>query len=305
MKLLVDVGNRRLKWASALDARGDFERSGALDFAGARELPALAAQWAHLAPDSVWVACVGAGAARQALARHVRETWEIEPVFICARARQAGVVNGYAQPAALGGDRWAALLAAGALHPRRALIVVDAGSAVTVDLLDCGVFRGGVILPGLRAMRAALARCVAHINAGADELPLSVDSVTSADSSLSDSSPPDSPSSPDAPLPHSPLPGSPLPNSPSPDSPPIAMPNSLATDTAAAVAAGAIFALAGGVELALARQRAALPASRRGECLVLATGGDAAQLMPLLAGEVTPAPQLVLRGLALIAGAAR
>ncbi|MGR3985203.1 MAG: type III pantothenate kinase [Gammaproteobacteria bacterium] len=261
MKLLIDVGNRRLKWASAPDARGRFARRGEMDFAGARELPALAAQWAQLAPDSVWVSCVAAAAARRALARQVRAAWALEPVFIRARARQAGVVNGYAEPAALGGDRWAALLAAEALHPRRALIVVDAGTAVTVDLLDRGVFRGGVILPGLRAMRAALARRAESIAAGADDLP-----------------------------------SSPL---------PAAMPSPLATDTAAAVAAGAVFALAGGVELALARQLAALPASRRRECLVVATGGDAAQLTPLLAREITPAPDLVLRGLAVIAGAAQ
>ncbi|MDA7968312.1 MAG: type III pantothenate kinase [Gammaproteobacteria bacterium] len=259
VKLLVDVGNRRLKWASARGANGGFEQSGALDFAGADELPALAAQWAQLAPDSVWVSCVAAPPAREALARQVREAWSLDPVFIRARARQAGVVNGYAEPGALGGDRWAALVAAGAQHPRRALIVVDAGTAVTVDLLDCGVFRGGVILPGLRAMRAALTRRAEGINAG---------------------------------------------GAPDSENSPAELPDALATDTDAAVAAGAALALAGGVELALARQRASLPSARRRGCLVVATGGDAAQLAPLLGCEVAPAPDLVLRGLAVIAEAA-
>ena len=54
MKLLVDVGNRRLKWASARGANGGFEQNRALGFAGADELPALAAQGAQLAPGSGW-----------------------------------------------------------------------------------------------------------------------------------------------------------------------------------------------------------------------------------------------------------
>src|SRR5205085_7856667 len=42
-------------------------------------------------------------------------------------------------------------------RPNAAAVVVDAGSAVTVDLVDeHGVFRGGAILPGLRLMAQAL-----------------------------------------------------------------------------------------------------------------------------------------------------
>ncbi|MDA7972871.1 MAG: hypothetical protein MPK10_09985, partial [Gammaproteobacteria bacterium] len=87
VKLLVDVGNRRLKWASARGANGGFEQSGALDFAGADELPAPAPQWAQLAPDSVGVARVAAPPGRDALARPVRGAGSLEPGFISARAR--------------------------------------------------------------------------------------------------------------------------------------------------------------------------------------------------------------------------
>lgn len=49
---------------------------------------------------------------------------------------------------------------------RRSVIVVDAGSAITVDLVDdAGNFSGGAILPGIRMQTAALAR-------GTDALPL-------------------------------------------------------------------------------------------------------------------------------------
>jgi type III pantothenate kinase len=73
-----------------------------------------------------------------------------------ATARQAGVVNAYDTPAQLGADRWAALIGAWA-RVGRACVVVNAGTAITIDSLDdSGVFRGGVILPGLMTMLQSL-----------------------------------------------------------------------------------------------------------------------------------------------------
>jgi type III pantothenate kinase len=75
-----------------------------------------------------------------------------------------GVTNHYQVPSQLGADRWASLVAA----RRRAVaaneaaprpcIVVNTGTAVTIDALDSdGAFRGGLILPGVRLMLRALA----------------------------------------------------------------------------------------------------------------------------------------------------
>jgi len=74
-----------------------------------------------------------------------------------------------ARPARVGADRLAA--AAGAIAPRRAdAIVVDIGTAITVDLIAGGEFRGGLIMvgPGL-ALRAlgAYARRLPGIDAKA------------------------------------------------------------------------------------------------------------------------------------------
>ncbi|HAY81945.1 MAG TPA: hypothetical protein DCY79_19250 [Planctomycetaceae bacterium] len=62
-------------------------------------------------------------------------------------------------PDRVGADRLATATAANALRqPDRSAIVVDAGTAITVDLIDPpGVFQGGVILPGRDAFSAALA----------------------------------------------------------------------------------------------------------------------------------------------------
>jgi len=69
-------------------------------------------------------------------------------------------------PGRVGHDRLAAAVAANALRSAgRPAIVIDAGSAITVDLVAAdGAFEGGVILPGFRMSAEALY--------GADLLPL-------------------------------------------------------------------------------------------------------------------------------------
>ncbi len=84
-------------------------------------------------------------------------------IGFAAAASAGGVVNGYDNPAQLGADRWAALIGARGLHAGPALVVM-AGTATTVDCLDAqGVFRGGLILPGLDLMRRSLARNTAGL----------------------------------------------------------------------------------------------------------------------------------------------
>ena len=83
--------------------------------------------------------------------------------WLIAGEAAGGVYNRYARPSQLGADRWASLVAA----RRRAVesdvfpppcVVINAGTAVTVDALDSdGVFHGGIILPGPRLMLQSLA----------------------------------------------------------------------------------------------------------------------------------------------------
>ena len=160
MNLVLDLGNSRCKWALA-DAGQEpagLTPGGALaygeDFARAldnsfRALPR---------PEHAAAVCVAASAHLQTLALWVRSHWGLELQPIVTRAAQLGVTNSYKNPASLGADRWAALIAARARSPGAAC-VVDCGTALTIDALDAnGVYRGGVILPGLALMRAALLR---------------------------------------------------------------------------------------------------------------------------------------------------
>jgi type III pantothenate kinase len=92
--------------------------------------------------------------------------WRLWPHWLRPGAQAGGVRNSYAQPSQLGPDRWAALVAARRQVPG-ACVVVNAGTALTVDALDAeGVFRGGLIVPGLNLMRQALAANTARLQVG-------------------------------------------------------------------------------------------------------------------------------------------
>jgi type III pantothenate kinase len=75
-----------------------------------------------------------------------------------------GVTNGYEQPDRLGVDRWMALLGAAGMTASDC-IVIDAGSAITVDLLrGDGRHLGGAILPGFNTSLEAFKRIFSHID---------------------------------------------------------------------------------------------------------------------------------------------
>lgn len=156
--LAIDAGNSRIKWGLHTDeawrARGWTPTA----------QPQLEASWAGLPPPERIVASNVAGSAvAQALEAACR-LWPVSPRFIGAQAAQCGVSNGYADPRQLGSDRWAALITARHLFPGCDVLVVQAGTAVTIDTLAAdGRFRGGLILPGLDLMLDALARNTAGL----------------------------------------------------------------------------------------------------------------------------------------------
>jgi type III pantothenate kinase len=155
MNLIFDLGNSRCKWAQAdagLKPGGAFTYG--QDFA--RELENHFSALAR--PERVVAVSVAAAGHLQILARWVQHRWGLELEPIVTRATQLGVTNTYKDPASLGADRWAALVAARA-RLTDAVCVVDCGTALTIDALDRnGVYRGGVILPGLALMRDILLR---------------------------------------------------------------------------------------------------------------------------------------------------
>ena len=148
--LCVDCGNTRLKWGLHRD--GAWLAQGALPLAEAESVDEVLPE----RPEKA-IACNVAGPAMAQALVLAADRLHAPLAWVHAHARQCGVTNRYQQPSQLGADRWAALIGARSLHQGPCL-VVGAGTATTVDLLDRdGVFQGGLILPGLTLMRNALA----------------------------------------------------------------------------------------------------------------------------------------------------
>jgi type III pantothenate kinase len=153
-RLLVDIGNSRIKWALARGARIGPMR--AVELGQFKRFEQWLAKARSIAStESVCVAGAGAEARLQtALLDHELPAAR----FARSTAHAAGVTNGYAEPWQLGADRWVAAL--GAWHAagsRRAICSVSVGTALTLDVIDArGRHRGGVIAPGPDLMVGSL-----------------------------------------------------------------------------------------------------------------------------------------------------
>lgn len=159
MILLIDAGNTRIKWR-VVDAAGAAPTidEGALGHDAIDELAAVCARHPGL---QRMVGSNVAGA--QVAARVATATAALASRWLLPGPACCGVRNLYEQPGQLGADRWAALIGARRLHQHPCL-VVSAGTATTVDLLDeTGDFLGGLILPGVALMQQALARGTAQL----------------------------------------------------------------------------------------------------------------------------------------------
>ncbi len=160
MILAVDAGNTRVKWALH-DGRA-FISGGWVTHA---QFDKLDSQWAALAaPSSIVIGNV----AGDSVARKLRDLcarWPAALLWASSARKQAGVVNHYDEPSQLGVDRWAALIGARAMDCGAA-VVVNAGTATTIDALDRhGEFLGGIIVTGFDLMHEALAANTARLSA--------------------------------------------------------------------------------------------------------------------------------------------
>ena len=149
--LAIDAGNTRIKWG-VHDGRG-WSMTGAVPSA---ESGTLHRAWHGATLADRAIACNVAGSVVAHDLHGACERRGIRLEIIRSPAKEAGVTNGYRDPAQLGADRWAALVAAHALGPDN-VVVVNAGTALTIDALTGeGRFLGGLIVPGPAMMRASL-----------------------------------------------------------------------------------------------------------------------------------------------------
>ena len=150
--LQMDVGNSSAKWRLLMD--GAVQVRGVYVLEDAQSQQALLDCAAQV--DQVWISSVASPATESRLSAMLEQRWSLKPWFARSGAACCGLKNSYLEPARMGVDRWLAMLA-GWHRAKGRVCVVDAGSALTIDIVAAGgEHEGGYIIPGPLLMERAL-----------------------------------------------------------------------------------------------------------------------------------------------------
>ena len=155
MYLLIDVGNTRIKWRLI---KAEYCEGGAQTYYGDLADFSIFISSLERAEVDVWLAAVNKTAELSALL----DTAGLKSISVVqSKKTQSGVINSYLHPERMGIDRWLALIAAfnstERVNKYSGVIVVDAGSALTIDVLsEKGLHLGGYIVPGVMMAQRAL-----------------------------------------------------------------------------------------------------------------------------------------------------
>ena len=139
--LFVDIGHSAVKWRT-FDSKVSKE---SIEFFSASNLPNN---------ECIWLSAVA----------HLSVVDSIKTEFANVELVQPSIKHGnltiaYETPSNLGVDRFLAMLGAIKHFPKKNLLVVDLGSALTIDIVnDDGMHQGGLIMPGLKALRASFTK---------------------------------------------------------------------------------------------------------------------------------------------------
>ena len=179
MRLLVDLGNTRLKWA--LWKNGKRAIGGVFAHRGTSLEAALSNNWSSLPrPRSIHVASVVGDELEHALSAVIETHFSQPPEFVRSPAAALGVRNAYREPQRLGVDRFLAMAALHAATPR-SQVLVSCGTALTLDALDReGTHLGGLIAPSPALMRRALAEATARVGDASGQLVEIADNTVDA-----------------------------------------------------------------------------------------------------------------------------
>ena len=129
--LFLDIGNTAVKWLF-----NDKHNSVLVSDFSVELLPKA---------DQIFVSCVGD--------RSILEGLE-NTVFVESASTFQQFVSAYNTPKELGVDRFLAMIASVDQYPSQTRLIIDAGSALTFDLmLANGKHKGGLIMPGLGVLR--------------------------------------------------------------------------------------------------------------------------------------------------------
>lgn len=161
LRLELDVGNSSLKWRYM---RGGQRIDGGRINGSSDEVLALLKS----GPAMVYIASVGSAARERDLV-DVLSRSGVPFTFARSQRQCAGVTNSYVDVGKMGVDRWLVMIAAYA-ECSAPCAVIDAGTALTVDIVDdAGVHLGGYIIAGVGLSAKALADHTGRVRFAGDE----------------------------------------------------------------------------------------------------------------------------------------
>lgn len=147
IKLLIDAGNTRVK-AALMDAEGHIEPWFNLAYED------IVSQQLPNTVSNCWLSLVGGPQQQQLLEQWFGQQLAVHHVH--SEHEAFSVRNAYAEPTTLGVDRWLAMLGA-YNEQRKATVIIDAGTAITVDWVTAeGLHLGGWIAPGVDLMQTSV-----------------------------------------------------------------------------------------------------------------------------------------------------
>ena len=161
MKLLIDVGNTYLKWSVASnDGLTESRRRFYFEYAPVQQFERLLIKESASCDSIIMVSVLGDEFNDKA--HEIARKYDLFFTQVRSEEVLSGVTNAYDEPHKLGADRFVAMI--GAYHlsnkqqgKEKACIIVDSGTATTIDAVDKqGKHLGGLILPGLDLCRRSL-----------------------------------------------------------------------------------------------------------------------------------------------------
>jgi type III pantothenate kinase len=155
MRLEIDIGNTRVKWRLLMN-NVVLERGFGItaDLGSTSDIDRCFIDVALSTLEVIHIATVVSSHRR--LFTLWSAQYSLIPVFAQTSESSNGVLNAYDDVDQMGVDRWLAIVAA-YKKINGACFIVDAGSAVTIDIVkEGGQHLGGYIVPGLQQMRHSL-----------------------------------------------------------------------------------------------------------------------------------------------------
>jgi type III pantothenate kinase len=151
MILLIDIGNSRTKYVQLIDGK-----LSATTQLNNKDFTAAYFTQNFIKKLNQTSRVIVANVAQSALTNEL-DNWcaaqKISFKQVHSEQQKESLISAYQEPKTLGIDRWLALLGTIRLYPKENVLIIDAGTATTVDLLASnGQHQGGWILAGVKAL---------------------------------------------------------------------------------------------------------------------------------------------------------